>query len=169
MRHGPLPIFFSNSVQMELGCKGALGMEDGIRPRDMTETKGLMCPWDHHRAQCQPLQTLGSATCYETLGRLLNLSLGFFIHKIEITTARLNEIDAQMEPAEPGCIHVLSSTTFQNWGFSPKRHSALMIWLSSAVWRLLYVLITLLCVFYVPKSTEPCNPCTHSVGSLFTL
>lgn len=31
---------------------------------------------------CQPLQILRSATYYETLGRLLNLSLSFFIHQL---------------------------------------------------------------------------------------
>ena len=99
---------------MELGRRGVLGMEDGFLTRDMTETKGLMCSGVNYRAQCQPLQTLGSAAYYETLGKLLNLSLSFFTHKIEITTARLNEISACIELAEPGCIQALPSTTFQN-------------------------------------------------------
>lgn len=71
-------------------------------PQDKTETEGLMSPRVSYRAQHPPLQALGSATYDETLGKSFNLSLSFFIHKLEMVTARFNEINTWIEPAEPG-------------------------------------------------------------------
>lgn len=54
-------------------------------------------------------------------------------------------------------------------GFSPKGNSAATIWPTSAGRGLLhFFLITLLCVFNVPKSAEACSLCTCSVGSFST-
>lgn len=50
----------------------------------------------------------GVYTYYKTLGKLLSLSLGFFLHKIEIMTARLNEINVYLEqPSLVVYIHFL--------------------------------------------------------------
>ena len=50
----------------------------------------------------------GVYTYSKTLGKLLSLSLGFFLHKIEIMTARLNEINAYLEqPSLAVYIHFL--------------------------------------------------------------
>ena len=94
----------SNSTQIELGRRSVLGMEGGFLPQDVTETRGLTALVSITELGAN----LSRLWVYKTLGKLLSLSLGFFLHKIEITTARLNEISTYLEqPSLAVYVHFL--------------------------------------------------------------
>ena len=94
----------SNSTQIELGRRSVLGMEGGFLPQDVTETRGLTALVSITELGAN----LSRLWVYKTLGKLLSLSLGFFLHKIEITTARLNEISTNLEqPSLAVYVHFL--------------------------------------------------------------
>lgn len=79
-------------------------MEGGFLPQDVTETRGLTALVSITELGAN----LSRLWVYKTLGKLLSLSLGFFLHKIEITTARLNEISTYLEqPSLAVYVHFL--------------------------------------------------------------